>query len=29
MKKILTVFEVPEEKRVNIGTFYITGEADI
>ena len=29
MEKIFTVVEVPEEKRVNIGTYYLTGEADI
>jgi len=23
------VIEVPEEKKVNIGTYYLTGEADI
>ena len=29
MEKIFAVIEVPEEKKVNIGTFYLTGEADI
>jgi len=29
MEKIFTVVEVPENKKVNIGTFYLTGEADI
>jgi len=29
MEKIFIVFEVPEEKKVNIGTYYLTGEADI
>jgi len=29
MKKIFTVVEVPEKKKVNIGTFYLAGEADI
>jgi len=29
MEKIFTVVEVPEGKRVNIGTYYLTGEADI
>jgi len=29
MEKIFTVIEVPEEKRVNIRTYYLTGEADI
>ena len=29
MEKIFTVVEVPEEKKVNIGTYYLTGEADI
>ena len=24
-----TVVEVPEEKKLNIGTYYLTGEADI
>ena len=29
MKKIFTVVEVPEEKKVNIGMSYLTDEADI
>ena len=29
IKKIFAVVEVPEEKKVNIGTFYLTSEADI
>jgi len=29
MEKIFTVVEVPEEKKVNIGTYYFTSEADI
>ena len=29
MEKIFTVVEMPKEKKVNIGTFYLTGEADI
>jgi len=29
MEKIFAVVEVPEEKKVNIGTFYLAGEADI
>jgi len=29
MEKIFTVVEVPEEKKVNIETYYLTGEADI
>jgi len=29
MEKIFTVVEVPKEKRINIGTYYLTGEADI
>jgi len=29
MEKIFTVVEVPEEKKINIGTYYLTGEADI
>jgi len=29
MEKIFTVVEVPEEKKVNIRTYYLTGEADI
>jgi len=29
MDKIFTVVEVPEEMKVNIGTYYLTGEADI
>jgi len=29
MEKIFTVVEVPEEKKVNIGTYYLSGEADI
>lgn len=29
MEKIFTVVEVPEEKKVNRGAFYLAGEADI
>jgi len=29
MEKIFTVVEVPEKKKVNIGTYYLTNEADI
>ena len=29
MEKIFRVVEVPEEKKVNIGMCYLTGEADI
>jgi len=29
IEKIFTVVEMPEEKKVNIGTYYLTGEADI
>ena len=29
MEKIFTVVEVSKEKKVNIGTYYLTGEADI
>jgi len=29
MEEIVTVVEVPEEKKVNIGIYYLTGEADI
>ena len=29
MEKIFTVVEVPEGKKVNIGTYYLTGEANI
>jgi len=29
MKKIFIVIEVAEEKKVNIGTFYLTTEANI
>jgi len=29
MEKIFTVVEAPEEKKVNLGTFYLTGEVDI
>jgi len=29
VEKIFTVVEAPEEKKVNIGTYYLTGEADI
>jgi len=29
MEKIFTILEVPEEKKVKIGTFYLIGEADI
>ena len=29
IEKIFTVVEVTEGKKVNIGTYYLTGEADI
>ena len=29
MEKIFAVIKVLQEKRVNIGMFYLTGEADI
>jgi len=29
VEKVLTVIEVPGDKRVNIGTFYLTGETNI
>jgi len=29
MEKIFIVVEVQEEKKVNIRTYYLTGEADI
>jgi len=29
IEKIFTMVEVPEEKKVNIGTYYLTGEANI
>jgi len=29
MEEISTVVEVPEEKKVNIGMYYLTGEANI
>jgi len=29
MEKIFVIVEVPENKKVNIGTFYLAGEADI
>ena len=29
MQKIFTVAEVSEEKKINIETYYLTGEADI
>jgi len=29
MEKVFTVVEVPGEKKVNIRTFYPTGETDI
>ena len=29
MEKIFTVVEVTNEKKVNVGTFYLTREADI
>ena len=29
MEKIFTVIEVPGDKRVNIGIFYLTGETNI
>jgi len=29
MEKIFTVVEVPDEKKVNIGVFYLNGDAGI
>ena len=29
MEKNFTVVEVPRKKKINIGTYYLTGEADI
>ena len=29
MEKIITVVKGPKEKKVNIGMYYLTGEADI
>jgi len=29
MEKIFTVVDVPKEKKVNIGIYYLSGEADI
>jgi len=29
MEKIFVILEVPEERKVNIGTFYVTGEVDM
>jgi len=29
MEKIFTVVEVPEDKKVNVRMFYLTGEAEI
>jgi len=29
IKKIFAVVEVPEETKLNIGTFYLAGEVDI
>jgi len=29
MEKIFVVVEVPDKKKVNIGTFYLNGEAYI
>jgi len=29
MEEVFTVIEIPGDKRVNIGTFYLTGETDI
>ena len=29
MEKIFAVVEVPEEEKVNMGAFYLTGEANI
>ena len=29
MEKIFTIVEVPRDKKVNIETFYLTGETDI
>ena len=29
MEKIYTVIEVPNERKVNVGTFYLTREANI
>jgi len=28
MEKVFAVVEVPEEKKINIGTFYLAGEVD-
>jgi len=28
MEKMFTVIEVPKEKKVDIATFYLIGEAD-
>ena len=29
IEKIFTVIEVPKKKKANIGTYYLTSEADI
>jgi len=29
VEKIFTIIEVPGEKKVNIGTFYLTDETNI
>ena len=29
MEKVITVIEIPGDKKVNIATFYLTGETDI
>ena len=29
MEEVFTVVEIPGDKRVNIGTFHLTGETDI
>jgi len=29
VEKMFTIVKVPEEKKVNIGTYYLSGEADI
>jgi len=28
MEKVITVIEIPGDKKVNIVTFYLTGETD-
>jgi len=29
MEKIIAVIDIPGDKKVNIATFYLTGETDI